>query len=110
MTVKFKVKRGDLVKVMVGRDKGRTGVVKKVLLDEAKVLVEGINSVVRFCRPTQAAPNGQVSKTLPIHISNVAVVDPTTGTFGKIGYRVGTDGKKERVFKKTGVVAERNFK
>ncbi|MDR0625227.1 MAG: 50S ribosomal protein L24 [Holosporales bacterium] len=107
---RFKIKRGDQVKVMVGRHKGRTGVVKSVLLDEGKVVVEGVNTVVRFCRPSQAAPEGHVKKTLPIHVSNVAVIDPATGNFGKVGYRVRKDGVRERFFKKTGVAVERHFK
>ncbi|MDR3285305.1 MAG: 50S ribosomal protein L24 [Holosporales bacterium] len=106
----FKVKRGDFVQVMVGRYKGKTGTVKKVFLDEAKVIVEGVNRVVRFMRPTQACPEGKVSKTMPIHISNVALVDSSTDKPGKVEYKIGKNGKKERFFKKSGNIIERNFK
>jgi large subunit ribosomal protein L24 len=109
-TPSFKVKRGDLVKVMVGRDKGKTGVVKKVLLDQSRVLVEGVNSVVRFMRPSQAYPDGKMSKNLPIHVSNVAVVDPVTNEISRVGYRLNEKGEKERFSKKFGHTIDRNFK
>lgn len=103
---RFKIKKGDFVKVMVGRDKGKTGVVLKVLLDEAKVIVEGVRSVVRFIRPSQAHPNGKIAKSLPIHISNVALVDPESDQIGRVGYRFNEAGKKERYFKKSGRAVE----
>lgn len=106
----FKIKRGDFVQVMVGREKGKTGTVKKVLLDREMVVVEGVREVVRFMKPSQACPEGKVSKTLPIHISNVAVLDPSTNKPARVGYRFNSEGVKERFFKKSGTVLERNFK
>lgn len=97
---KFKVKKGDTVKVMIGKDRGKTGVVEKVLLDEARVVVNGVNVHTRHAKPSQANPNGSYEVTHSIHISNVAVVD-TDGNTSKIGYR-NEDGKKVRFFKKTG--------
>jgi large subunit ribosomal protein L24 len=109
-TPNFKVKRGDLVRVMVGRDKGKTGVVKKVLLERSMVLVEGVRSVVRFMRPSQTCPEGRMTKNLPIHISNVAVVDQVTNEISRVGYRLNEKGEKERFSKKFGNTIDRNFK
>jgi large subunit ribosomal protein L24 len=103
---RFKVKRGDFVQVMAGKEKGKRGVVSKVFLDQARVLVEGVRTVVRFTRPSQANPNGKIEKNLSIHISNVAIVDPSTDKVSRVGYRFNPEGKKERFFKKSGDVAE----
>ena len=100
--VRFKVKKGDLVEVTTGKNKGRRGVVQKVLLSDAKVIVEGINVVTRHMRPTQTNPNGSMQKTLPIHISNVAVVDPSTNAPSKVAYKMNPDGTKIRIFRKSG--------
>ena len=101
---KFKIKRGDTVQVTAGRNKGQRGTVKKVLLDEAKVVVEGINVVVRNTRPDYRHPEGSYEKEMPIHISNVSLVDPTTDRPAKVGYKLNEDGKKLRYVKKTGTV------
>lgn len=100
--VRFKIKKGDLVQVTTGKNKGLRGIVQKVLLSEGRVVVEGVNQVTRHIRPSQANPNGSITKTLPIHISNVATVDPTTDAPAKVGYKVNQDGSKVRVFKKSG--------
>lgn len=97
---KFKVKKGDTVKVMTGKYRGQTGVVEKVLLDESRVVVDGVNVHTRHAKPSHANPNGSFEVTHPIHISNVAVVD-AEDNHSKIGYRE-EDGKKVRYFKKTG--------
>ena len=101
---KFKIKRGDTVQVTTGRNKGQRGTVKKVLLDEAKVVVEGVNVVVRNRRPDYNHPQGSYTKEMPIHISNVSLVDPTTDKPAKVGYKLNNDGKKVRYFKKSGTV------
>lgn len=103
---RFKVKRGDFVRVMAGRDKGKTGVVKKVLLNEARVVVEGVHHVVRCSRPNAMNPEGRTEKDLPIHVSNVMVVDPTNEAPTRLGYRFNAEGKKERFFKKSGNTVE----
>lgn len=100
--LRFKIKKGDLVQVTTGKNKGRRGTVQKVLLDEARVIVEGINQVTRHIRPSQQNPNGSITKTLPIHISNVAVVDPSADAPAKVGFKVNPDGTKIRIFKKSG--------
>ncbi|MCE2717000.1 MAG: 50S ribosomal protein L24 [Pseudomonadota bacterium] len=101
--VRFKVKKGDLVEVTTGRNKGQRGVVQKVLLDDSKVVVDGVNKVIRNMKPSALNPQGgQVEKTHPIHISNVAVVNPQSDKIEKVGVRKNTAGKNERFFKKTG--------
>jgi large subunit ribosomal protein L24 len=100
--LRFKVKKGDLVQVTTGKNKGRRGIVQQVLLSEARVIVDGVNQVTRHIRPSQQNPNGSLVKTLPIHISNVAVVDPSIEGPAKVGYKVNSDGSKTRIFKKSG--------
>ena len=97
---KFKIKKGDTVKVMTGKCRGQTGQVTKVLMDEAMVVVEGVNVVRRNAKPSQANPDGPYDVTKPIHISNVSLVD-ANGNHSKVGYKVEND-KKVRFFKKTG--------
>ena len=99
-----KIKKGDRVIVLTGRDKGRQGAVLKVLPKESRVLVEGLNIVHRHTRPTQGDPQGGIkTKEAALHISNVAIVDPKSGGATRIGFRV-EDGKKVRFAKKSGEV------
>jgi len=99
-----KIKKGDRVVVLAGRDKGRQGAVLKVLPKESRVVVEGLNLVQRHTRPTQADPQGGIkSKEAALHISNVAVVDPKSGEATRVGFRI-EDGKKVRFAKKSGEV------
>jgi large subunit ribosomal protein L24 len=100
---KFKIKKGDLVQVTAGKDKGKQGQVTKVLLCEAKAIVEGVNVVTRNYKPSATNPGGPAQKNLSIHISNLAVVDPSNGKPGRVGYKV-HEGQKVRFFKKTGNV------
>jgi len=102
--VRFKVKKGDLVQVTTGKNKGQRGIVQKVLLSESRVVVEGVNEVRRNIRISELNPEGFVKKTLPIHISNVAIVDPSTDKTDKVAIRIDADGSKQRVFKKSGNV------
>lgn len=101
---KFKVKKGDVVLVTTGKNKGQRGTVKKVLLDDAKVIVENVNVVVRNVKPDYKHPQGSFKKELPIHISNVSLIDPTTDKAAKVGYKIDESGKKVRYFKKSGTV------
>ncbi len=99
-----KIKKGDRVIVLTGRDKGRQGAVLKVLPKEDRVLVEGLNMVHRHTRPTQGDPQGGIkTKEAALHISNVAVVDPKSGGATRVGFRVEGD-KKVRFAKKSGEV------
>ena len=101
----MKIKRGDNVKVIAGDDKGATGVVIKVFPKEERVLVQGVNIVKKHRKPSQANPDGAIEeKEAPIHISNVALIDPKSKK-AKKPVRVGYDfenGKKIRVCHKTG--------
>ena len=101
---KFKIKRGDTVEVITGKNKGQRGTVKKVFLDDAKVVVENVNVVVRNVKPDYRHPQGSFKKELPIHISNVSLIDPSTDKPAKVGYKLDEAGKKVRYFKKSGTV------
>ena len=74
--IKFKIRKGDTVVVRTGQNKGKTGEVLKVIKDDAKVLVKGVNIVKRHTKPTPTNTGGIIQKELPIHISNVALIDP----------------------------------
>lgn len=100
--VKFKIRKGDTIIVRTGRDKGKKGEVLRVVRDEAKVVVKGINVVKRHTRPTQTAAGGIVQKELPIHISNVALLNLKNGTPSKVGFKFLEDGTKVRYDKKSG--------
>jgi large subunit ribosomal protein L24 len=98
-----KIKKGDRVVVLTGKDKGRQGAVLKVFPKEQRVLVEGLNIVQRHTRPTQFDPQGGIkNKEAPLHVSNVAVVD-SQGKPTRVGFRVEGD-KKVRFAKTTGEV------
>ena len=98
-----KIKKGDRVVVLTGKDKGKTGSVTKVWPKECRVLVEGLNMVQRHTRPTQLDPQGGIKhKEAPLHLSNVAIVD-ATGKPTRVGFRVDGD-KKVRFAKSTGEV------
>jgi large subunit ribosomal protein L24 len=98
-----KIKKGDRVMVMVGKDKGRTGNVVKVLPKEDRVYVSGLNLVKRHTRPSQADPQGGIkTKEASLHLSNVAYVDKA-GRPSRVGFRIDGD-KKVRFAKTTGEV------
>lgn len=101
--VKLKIKKGDLVKVIAGDDKGKTGRVLKVFPDKMRVLVEGVNIVKKHVRPSPQYPQGGIIEMeAPIHISNVMVIDPETGEPTRVGRRRNKEGKLERYAKKSG--------
>jgi len=100
-----KIKKGDKVIVLTGRDKGKTGEVTQVLPKEDRVVVSGVNVVKRHQRATQTAPGGIVEKNASIHVSNVALADPKSGEATRVGFKV-EDGKKVRVAKKSGEVID----
>jgi large subunit ribosomal protein L24 len=98
-----KIRKGDRVVVLTGKDKGRQGAVLKVFPKEERVLVEGLNMVQRHTRPSQGDPQGGIkNKEAPLHVSNVAVVD-SKGKPTRVGFRVDGD-KKVRIAKTTGEV------
>ena len=98
-----KIKKGDRVVLLTGKDKGRQGTVLKVLPKDGRVFVQGLNLVQRHTKPTQADPNGGIkSKEASVHVSNVAVAD-SKGRPTRVGFRI-EDGKKVRFAKTTGEV------
>ena len=105
--MKLKLKKGDKVIVTTGKDKGKTGEITTVFPKENKVSVGGVNMVKRHIQPSQESAGGIVSKEMPIHVSNVALVDPKTGKATRVGYKVEKDGHKVRVAKKSGEVVDK---
>lgn len=98
-----KIKKGDTVVVLAGKDKGKTGEVTAVRPKENKVVVAGVNVAVRHRKPTQANPEGGLDRfEAPLHISNVAVADPKTGKATRVRIVTGKDGAKSRVAVKSG--------
>jgi large subunit ribosomal protein L24 len=98
-----KIRKGDRVVVLTGKDKGRQGSVSKVFPKESRVLVDGLNMVQRHTRPSQGDPQGGIkNKEAPLHVSNVAVVD-SKGKATRVGFRMEGD-KKVRFAKTTGEV------
>ena len=97
-----KVKKGDKVVVLTGRDKGRTGEVIQVMPKEDRALVRGINLVKRHTRQTQTTEGGIISKEAAIHLSNLAVADPKDGKPTRFGFRILEDGRKVRFAKRSG--------
>ena len=103
-----KIRKGDKVIVLNGRDKGRTGEVFEVRPDDNKALVRGVNLVKRHQKQTQAQEGGIISKEAPIHTSNLALEDPKDGKPTRIGFKFLDDGKKVRFAKRSGeVIPER---
>jgi large subunit ribosomal protein L24 len=101
-----KIKKGDTVVVIAGRDKGRTGEVIEMRRDAGRVLVRGVNIVKRHQRQTAQQEGGIISKELPIHLSNVALADPKDGKPTRVGFKFvgkGEDRKSVRVAKRSGV-------
>jgi large subunit ribosomal protein L24 len=98
-----KIRKGDNVVVIAGRDKGKRGDVARVV-DAEHVVVNGVNSVKRHTRPNplKNQPGGIVSKDMPIHVSNVAIWNPVTGKPDRVGVRVLEDGRRVRFFKSNG--------
>lgn len=101
-----KIKKGDNVIVLTGKDKGKTGEVLSVKPAEAKAVVQGINMVKRHTKPTQFQAGGIVEKEAAIAISNIAVVDPKEGKATRVGFKTLEDGKKVRVAKLSGEVID----
>jgi large subunit ribosomal protein L24 len=102
----MKIKKGDTVVVLTGRDRGREGEVLKVMPSENRVLVNGVNMVRRHTRPSAQDPGGIVDKELPIHVSNVALLDPKEHQATRVGYKVLDDGRKVRVARRSGEIID----
>ncbi len=99
---KMKLRKGDKVVVLTGKDKGKRGEIVKMLVDDRKAVVQGINMVKRHTKPSQSGPGGIESKEMPMHLSNLAIEDPKDGAATRVGYKFLKDGKKVRYAKKSG--------
>lgn len=99
-----KIKKGDTVVILSGKDKGKTGDVIRAIPSEDKVVVQGINMISKHKKPTQANPQGGIERIeAPMHVSKVAMKDPKSGKPTRVGFKF-LDGKKVRVAKKSGEV------
>jgi len=99
-----KIRKGDKVIVLTGRDKGRLDrdIVIEVNPAAARALVRGVNMVKRHQRQTAQQEGGIISKELPVHLSNLAIADPKDGKPSRIGFKIGSDGRKVRIAKRSG--------
>jgi large subunit ribosomal protein L24 len=104
---KMKIKKGDEVVVISGRDKGRTGEVLRVFPAEQRVIVQGVHLARRHTKPRLGDPGGIVDKELTIHVSNVAHIDPQSGKPTRIGYKFLDSGRKVRVARRSGEVIDK---
>ena len=103
MSKKFHIKKGDLVQLNAGEDRGKQGKVLEMIPDKQRAIVEGINLVSKHTKPNATHPQGGIiKKEAPIHISNLNVVDPVTGKPTKVGRRRNAEGKLVRYAKKSG--------
>jgi large subunit ribosomal protein L24 len=102
-----KIRKGDQVVVTTGKDKGKRGTVLRMLGDE-KVVVENVNIAKKHVRPNpiRGEQGGIVDKEMPLHVSNVALYNPTTGKADRVGFKTLDDGRKVRVFKSNGEVVD----
>jgi len=105
-----KIRKGDSVIVIAGKDKGRRGTVSQVVEKGLRVLVSGVNLVKRHTRgnPAQQSPGGIIEREASIHISNVAIFNSTSGKGDRIGFKILEDGRKVRVFKSTQEVVDQS--
>ncbi len=97
------IRKGDMVRVVTGDDKGATGRVLRVIWDKNKLVVEGVNKVYRHLKPSRRNPQGgRLSKEMPLDVSNVMLIDPSSNKPTRVGVRTLSDGSKERYAKKSG--------
>lgn len=101
--IKMKIRKGDTVTVLTGKDKGKQGEILRTIPSENRVVVKGINMVKKNVKPSAAnAEGGIIAKELSIHASNVALVDPKSGKATRVGFKVDAKGVKTRIAKKSG--------
>ena len=99
----MKIRKGDRVRVIAGKDRGEEGVVSRAMPSKDKVIIEGVNIAKRHQKPTRATMQGGIiDKAMPVHISNVAVISPVDNRPTRVSYRLGDDGIKIRVCARTG--------
>ena len=104
---KLKIKKGDNIVVISGRDKGRTGEVLRVFPADSRVIVQGVHVAKRHTRARMGEPAGIVEKELTIHVSNIAHIDPQSRKATRVGYKKLEDGRKVRVARRSGEVIDR---
>lgn len=104
---KMKIKKGDNVVVISGRDKGKQGKVLRVFPAEARAIVQGVHIARRHTQPRMGDPGGIVEKEATIHVSNLAHIDPQTNKPTRIGYKLLDDGRKVRVARRSGEVIDK---
>ena len=98
-----KLRKGDNVKILVGKDKGKTGEISKIFPKTNKAIVSGINVVIRHTKQTQNSPGGKISKESPIDLSNIALIEKESSLSTRIGFKY-VDGKKVRYSKRSGEI------
>ncbi|MCF6215970.1 LSU ribosomal protein L24p (L26e) [hydrothermal vent metagenome] len=101
-TAKFKIKKGDEVIVLTGKDKGKKGTITEMITAKSRAVVQGINMVKRHTRQTQTEEGGIKSKEASIHVSNLALIDPKSGAATKAGFKIEKDGTKVRISRASG--------
>ena len=106
MTFKFKVKKGDQVVVLSGKDKGKTGEILKMVTDSQRAFVQGVNMAKRHTAPSQAGAGGIVEKEASVHVSNISLIDPKDNKATRVGYRSLEDGRKVRYAKRSGEIID----
>jgi large subunit ribosomal protein L24 len=107
MMPKMKIKKGDNVVVISGRDKGKAGEVLRVLPTERRLIVQGVHVARRHTKPRMGDPGGIVDKELTIDVSNVAHIDPQSGKPTRVGYKTLDDGRKVRFARRSGEVLDK---
>jgi large subunit ribosomal protein L24 len=103
---KYKIRKGDKVIVLAGKDKGKRGEVIAMLRSEGRAIVSGVNLVKRHTRPSPQGQGGIIEKEAPIHVSNLAIEDPKTGQPTRVGYKILEDGRKVRIARRSGEVID----
>ena len=107
MANKLKIKKGDRVKVITGRSKGKIGDVLRVLAAERRVVVSGVNMIKRHTKPNRTESGGIIEREAAIHVSNVALLDPKSDKPTKVGFRFLEDGRKVRFARASGEIIDR---
>ena len=101
-----RIRKGDRVVVVAGRDRGKSGDVVRVIPDENRVIVQGVNMIRRHQRQTPTQEAGIIAREAPIHLSNIALADPEDGSPTRVGFKFTDDGRKVRFAKKSGGVID----
>lgn len=106
MVAKFKIKKGDQVIVTSGKEKGKKGVVIEMITSTSRVRIAGVNRTKKHTKASAKGSGGVIEIELPIHISNVSIVDPKSGEATRVGYKTLQDGKKVRFAKKSNEIID----